>query len=610
MDNKVVDLNINDILPNRFQPRIAFNENAIQELSNSIKEHGVIQPIVVRKIGDKYEIIAGERRYKASVLAGKQTIPAIITDLNDKDSAEIALIENVQRKDLTPIEEAISYKKILDMGLTQEELASKLGKNQSTIANKLRLLNLDDEVQEALLNEKISERHARSLLKLHSQEKQRNLLKRIIDERLTVRKTDEEIDKMNNNDIETLNYGNNTQAINSEPETLNVYPTSVQPEILNVQPINIQPEILNVQANNNGVSETVEVFDPSIETLNIPTSPIVDDSIPEVYPKVEQSTEPTVMNAFNPQPEVIQPVVSPIPEPVLTEQQGPVEQLNINAETSQSPAIPTTPIEELKLEDFTVNNPTNLGFMDINKIENEAQELYTPPVLAPVDELLESAPEMATSVDMPATINPVSLSLDNNESDDSEGSEDILVPGKFFNLTPEEENELEEVNISSVDNYNFNLDTPSNISPIKNEESYSFENSLESNLNNNDFEFPKVEDIEPQDLINPLNNYNEIHEYPIPLAPKDVHANTAISELEFPNLNPNDKFPFPTSMPESIVNEADKPLVQPISSGTDLKSAINMVRDLEEKLNKLGYVVEMEEFDFEDMYQVTFKLNK
>lgn len=188
-------LSLDDILPNRFQPRIYFNDRQINELADSIKEHGVIQPIVVRMISDKYEIIAGERRYKASKLAGKVTIPAIIVALNDKESAELALIENVQRQNLTPIEESISYKKILDMGyLTQTELAVKLGKTQSTIANKLRLLNLDDDVQEALMASKISERHARSLLKLRKQN-QKAMLDRIINERLTVRKTDEEIDK-------------------------------------------------------------------------------------------------------------------------------------------------------------------------------------------------------------------------------------------------------------------------------------------------------------------------------------------------------------------------------------------------------------------------------
>ena len=221
MDNnrRVVELPLDDVLPNRFQPRIKFNEEAIEELCSSIKEHGVIQPIVVRSVGDRYEIIAGERRYKAATLAGLKTIPAIITDLNDKDSAEVALIENVQRQDLTPIEEAISYKKILDMGyLTQDDLAQKLGKNQSTVANKLRLLNLDEDVQEALLNGKISERHARSLLKLNNPKDQIELLNRIITERLTVRKTDEEIGKMldreetNSIASETINNDYNKQV--------------------------------------------------------------------------------------------------------------------------------------------------------------------------------------------------------------------------------------------------------------------------------------------------------------------------------------------------------------------------------------------------------------
>ena len=152
LESTVLQVHVEDIIPNRFQPRLNFDEQGLQELADSIKEHGIIQPLVLRKLGNKYEIIAGERRYKASVLAGKETVPVIVKNLNDKDSAEIALIENIQRKNLTPIEEALSYKKILDMGyITQENLASKLGKSQSAVANKIRLLNLSDEVQEALL---------------------------------------------------------------------------------------------------------------------------------------------------------------------------------------------------------------------------------------------------------------------------------------------------------------------------------------------------------------------------------------------------------------------------------------------------------------------------
>ena len=188
----VLQIPIEDLVPNRFQPRLSFDEKALNDLANSIKQHGIIQPLVVRRLGDKYEIIAGERRYKASQIAGLISVPAIITDIDDQSSAEVALVENVQRKDLSAIEEARSYKNILDQGdMTQEELAKRMGISQSTIANKLRLLNLADQVQEALLMGKISERHARSLLTIEDKPKQVELLNRIINERLTVRQLDE-----------------------------------------------------------------------------------------------------------------------------------------------------------------------------------------------------------------------------------------------------------------------------------------------------------------------------------------------------------------------------------------------------------------------------------
>ena len=188
---QVQQIFVEDIIPNRFQPRLTFDEKALKELSDSIKVHGVIQPLVLRKVGNKYEIIAGERRYKASCMAGLKQVPAIVREMTDNESAEIALIENVQRKNLTSIEEAKSYRNLLDRGyLTQEELANKLGVSQSTIANKLRLLNLCEEVQNALLNEQISERHARSLLAIDNPDEQKRLLDRIIKERLTVRQLD------------------------------------------------------------------------------------------------------------------------------------------------------------------------------------------------------------------------------------------------------------------------------------------------------------------------------------------------------------------------------------------------------------------------------------
>ena len=201
-DQKVIQVPIEDIIPNRFQPRLAFDEEGLKELSESIK-----QPLVLRRLGDKYEIIAGERRYKASTMAGLRTVPAIISDIDDNKSAEIALVENIQRRNLTAIEEAKSYKNLLDRGyMTQEQLAKKMGVSQSTIANKLRLLNLVPAVQDALLQNKIGERHARSLLALPKEE-QAEWLKKIISNRWNVKDLDAAIKKAKgtNDDIPVVN---------------------------------------------------------------------------------------------------------------------------------------------------------------------------------------------------------------------------------------------------------------------------------------------------------------------------------------------------------------------------------------------------------------------
>lgn len=197
MENAILNVSIDLIIPNRFQPRLVFDEKALNELADSIKEHGIIEPIIVRQLNDKYEIIAGERRYKAACIAGLTKVPVIVRNLSDYKSAQVAVIENVQRRNLNPMEEAKSYKRILDQGLkTQEELAKEIGVSQSTIANKLRLLSLAEPVKQALSENKISERHARALLKLSSLDKQEEMLNKVINERLTVKDLDDEISKL------------------------------------------------------------------------------------------------------------------------------------------------------------------------------------------------------------------------------------------------------------------------------------------------------------------------------------------------------------------------------------------------------------------------------
>jgi ParB family chromosome partitioning protein len=188
---------IQDIVPNRFQPRTVFSNEKIEELALTIRTHGIIQPIVVREIDGKFEIIAGERRFRAVQTLGWDDIPAIVKEFNDTETASVALIENLQREELSSIEEAVAYAKLLELhNLTQEALAQRLGKGQSTIANKLRLLKLPQDVQDALLQKVITERHARALIPLKDPELQTKLLTEIIERQLNVKQTEDRVVKL------------------------------------------------------------------------------------------------------------------------------------------------------------------------------------------------------------------------------------------------------------------------------------------------------------------------------------------------------------------------------------------------------------------------------
>jgi len=192
----IEEVSVNQIVRSPYQPRLTFDDEAINELSESIKNHGVLQPIVVRKVDKNYEIIAGERRFIASQAAGLEKVPVIVKDYDDKVSAELAIIENIQREDLTSIEEAIAYKQLMDIfNVNQSDLAARLGKSQSSIANKIRLLALPEEVKDAILTKDISERHGRSLLRLNSDEDRVQVLTTIKEKQLNVAKTEDLVNK-------------------------------------------------------------------------------------------------------------------------------------------------------------------------------------------------------------------------------------------------------------------------------------------------------------------------------------------------------------------------------------------------------------------------------
>jgi len=196
-EKNIVYINIDSIRPNPYQPRKQFNKAALDELCESIIQYGVLQPINVRKISNNsYELVAGERRLRAAKLAGLKEIPAILIDVDDNNSAVMALIENLQREDLSYMEEAEGYNNLItEHGFTQEELAQKIGKSQSTIANKIRLLRLPPLVKKILADNNLTERHARALLKLHDEQLQLKVLKIVCERGLNVKRTEELIER-------------------------------------------------------------------------------------------------------------------------------------------------------------------------------------------------------------------------------------------------------------------------------------------------------------------------------------------------------------------------------------------------------------------------------
>ena len=381
MDNKeeVVMLYLDDIIPNRFQPREVFEDNALKELAVSIKEHGVIQPIIVRKIGEKYEIIAGERRYKASTMVGLTQIPAIVKNMDDKESSKVALIENLQRKDLTPIEEARTYQKILDLdSMTQEELAKTMGKSQSAVSNKLRLLTLPEEVQDALLHEEISERHARSLLNLNNPRQQVELLRKIISARMTVRDLDKEIKQMQSAPVQNVapiqNPVQTQPEVKEEPKPLNnlEYLGGINHQ---VSPLSAQqPETQKLQELT-PISPILNNSDNSTEGGQKPVS------IPQAVEPISNNTLPGMAEPIVSRPIQTQPLIDLSQgKPVEKHDVDTIEILDLDTPASQPRTIPlispkksssaaTTRIKEvvdkLKVEGYKI---------DVSEADN--QETY------------------------------------------------------------------------------------------------------------------------------------------------------------------------------------------------------------------------------------------
>ncbi|AFJ64324.1 MULTISPECIES: ParB/RepB/Spo0J family partition protein [Bacillus] len=199
-EETVEEIKISDLRPNPYQPRKQFDDESLDELKESIIQHGILQPIIVRKSLKGYDIVAGERRYRAAKLAGKETVPAIVRDLSESLMREIALLENLQREDLSPLEEALAYDSLLKhLDLTQEQLAKRLGKSRPHIANHLRLLTLPESIQNLIAEGTLSMGHGRTLLGLKNKNKLEPLVKKVVEEQLNVRQLEQLIQQLNNN---------------------------------------------------------------------------------------------------------------------------------------------------------------------------------------------------------------------------------------------------------------------------------------------------------------------------------------------------------------------------------------------------------------------------
>ena len=567
-------LNINDILPNRFQPRIRFDEEKLEELAESIGKYGVIQPIVVRPVSNKYEIIAGERRYKASKLANKSTIPAIIVNLSDKDSEEIALLENIQRQQLSPIEEAVSYKRILDMGyITQEELAKKIGKAQSTIANKIRLLNLDDEVQNYLLNNKISERHARSLLRIPDKEKQVEMLHRIVEERLTVKQTDREIEKLKE-ETQINNRPAKSETINIKTSTEEVNNIPVSEEI---------ESLFDEEEKRGGNIMDIDKIMREAKDINVPQEQPQKDISGLMQPGNDVQSEPIVReevsNSVNlennkfinvaPQPEKTkvvqsQPVSGGVTFDSMFNQHVDIEQSSNNQNSAS--------VANSNIQPSVSSVPVSSPAPSLN--ENTFVQQNVQPVVDPNLTVTHGNENNIAQTGVPEISNQV---VENDVTEDTKKviSSAVADALRRFNAKKSSQNDVSTNNLVS------------GVAPVS------------PNLNTEPTPLKTTPEVTP--IVNqPISDISIDNASQPSIPSTDIIADNTLNEYAVhPNANPVG------TMASTVTQN-----VKPVNNQAHFAQIVKLLRDCADKIEQNGYFVSMDELDLGNQYKVTFTINK
>ena len=567
-------LNMRDILPNRFQPRIRFDEEKLEELADSISKYGVIQPIVVRPVGSRVVIIAGERRFKASKLASRSTIPAIVVNLSDKDSEEIALLENVQRQELSPIEEAVSYKRILDMGyITQEQLAQKIGKAQSTIANKIRLLNLDDEVQSYLLNNKISERHARSLLRIPDKEKQVEMLHRIVEERLTVKQTDREIEKLkeetqiNNRPAksETINIKTSTEEVNNIPvseeiESLFDEEEKREGNTMDIDKIMREAKDINVEQ---------DVAPKDISGLMQPGNDVQSEPIIREEASNSVNLENNKFINVAPQPEKTkvvqsQPVSGGVTFDSMFNQHVDIEQSSNNQNSAS--------VANSNVQPSVSSVPVSSPAPSLN--ENTFVQQNVQPVVDPNLTVTHGNENNIAQTGVPEISNQV---VENDVTEDTKKviSSAVADALRRFNAKKSSQNDVSTNNLVS------------GVAPVS------------PNLNTEPTPLKTTPEVTP--IVNQPISDISIDNVSQPSIPStDIIADNTLNEYAVhPNANPVG------TMASTVTQN-----VKPVNNQAHFAQIVKLLRDCADKIEQNGYFVSMDEMDLGNQYKVTFTINK
>ena len=579
-ENKIVYLRLDDILPNRFQPREVFDEEGLEELADSIKEHGVIQPIIVRQVGNKYELIAGERRSKASALAGLTTIPAIIKNMDDKESAKVSLLENLQRKNLSAIEEARTYKRILELdNMTQEDLAKTMGKSQPMVANKLRLLALPEEVQDALIKNQISERHARSLLNIKYKPTQLMLLDRIKKERLTVRELDAEIKKIlnqpdndsfnsNNNvtDNDNMNNGGGMEAYNNFNNGFNNmglddYKTSLGNNMMNNNFTNMN-QFSNMPDNNFSNSLSNNFSNMAYENSNFSNN----DNSSNIY-RQDYNTQSTMNNFATP-----------------FENNNMNNTINTNNNFSLGSMFDGNPnaSNNYSMEQNN-NNPLVSNIRENNMKPRENQFLPN-----------FNDSNLETDFANPSLDNDNKLNEFNDNFTNAYQQADNFNNNEFDNFT-----DFQALNQPIVDqSYNASnnqgdlFNQPLNIVDVP--KNRTVDDSVSSNLPS-EFQQEEVND-------NPFDDAYEniLFAKPVPIEQEDYNENN--------NTESNQEIDNPTSMDDSKSNEYIS--LEHERTLFSAKDAVYELKKTTDRIKQDGINLDSEEIDFDDYYQIIIKIKK